>query len=133
MANGTVPYLCGGTFLCQVLRTKKPSATATEHTKGKKDGLTEPETFRRLISVYRLRDFPADTSPSSTMTTYTSDYKSCKKSLTTHTMFTDSDLQRKFDSDVRAGDSDALRMMWNFVNEFIDVEDKGEQLVRRLL
>lgn len=36
MANGTVPYLCGGTFLCQVLRAKKPSVTATEHTKGKK-------------------------------------------------------------------------------------------------
>lgn len=133
MANGRVPYLCGGTFLCQVLRAKKFSVTATEHTKGKKDSLSEPETFRRLISVFRLKDFPADTSSGSTMATYTSDYKSCKKSLTAHTMFTDSDQWHKFDSAVMKRDSVALGMMWDFVDEFIDVEGKGEQLVRCLL
>lgn len=129
MENGTVPYLCGGTFLCQVLRARKPTATAADHVNGNKESLSEQETFRRLISIYQLEDFLGGPS----LKTYTSDFKSCQKSLAQYTRFTDSDLQRKFDSDVRAGDSDALRMMWDFVNEFIDVEGKGEQIVRCLL
>lgn len=129
MANGTVPYLCGGTFFYQILRAKKPSATATEHTKGKKDSLSEPETLRRLISIYQLVDFL----DCSSLGPNTSSFKSCKDSLTSFAQFTDSDRQRKFDSAVKKKNSVALRMMWDFVNEFIDVEDKGEQLVRCLL
>lgn len=129
MANGTVPYLCGGTFLCQILRAEKPTATATEHTKGKKDSLSEPETFRRLISIYQLKDFIGG----STLGPYTTKYKSCQDSLPPFTQFTDNDLRRKFDFAVKKRNSAALRMMWDFVNEFIDVEGKGEQLVRCLL
>lgn len=129
MKNGAIPYLCGGTFLCQVLRARNDLATAAEHVKSKKENLSEQETFRRLISIYQLKDFYSDTS----LKTYTSVYKSCKKSLTAYAQFTDSDLRLAFDSAVRAKDSLALWMMGDFVGEFINVKDKGVQLVRCLL
>lgn len=129
MANGIIPYLCGGTFLCQVLRARKPTATAADHMNGNKESLSEQETFRRLISIYQLKDFV----DSSSLKPYTSRFKSCQDSLTSFTQFTDSDLRRTFDSDVKKSSSVALWMMSDFVAEFIDVEDKGEQLVRCLL
>ena len=129
MKNGAIPYLCGGTFLCQVLRARNDLATATDYMKSKKENLSEQETFRRLISIYQLKDFYSDTS----LKTYTSEYKSCKKSLTAYARFTDSDLRLAFDSAVRAKNSLALWMMGDFVGEFINVKDKGVQLVRCLL
>ena len=129
MANGIVPYLCGGTFLCQVLRAKKPSVTATEHTKGKKDSLSEPEAFRRLISIYQLDDFL----DCSSLGPNTSNFKSCKDSLIVFAKLKDKNQLHRFDSAVRKRDSVALGMMWEFVDKFIDVEGKGEQLVRCLL
>ncbi len=129
MANGAIPYLCGGTFLCQVLRARNDLATATAHTKRKKENLSEQETFRRLISIYQLKDFYGGTS----LKTYTSKYKSCQDSLIAYTQFAESDLRLAFNSAVRAKDSVALRMMSDFVSEFINVKDKGVQLVRCLL
>lgn len=129
MANKAIPYLCGGTFLCQVLRSRNNLTTATDHTMSQKENLSEQETFRRLISIYQLRDFHGGTS----LKTYTSRYKSCQDSLTAYAGFTDNDLRLMFDSAVKAKDSIALRMMTDFVSDFINVKDKGVQLVRCLL
>ena len=127
--NNTLSYLCGGTFLSQILRARNQLKTSTEHTKCQKENLSEHETFRRLISIYQLKDFYGGTS----LKTYTSQYKSCQKSLTAYTQFNDNDLCVAFDSSVKGHNLVALKMMSDFVGEFINVKDKGVQLVRCLL
>lgn len=126
-----IPYLCGGTFLTQILRVTERTTTSTDHMNGQKESLPEREVFRRLLSIYRLGEFPADAGGS--IKTYTSDFKSCRKSLPPFTGFADNDSRIKFDRDVRSGNSKALYMMANFVSECIDVPRNGEQLARCLL
>lgn len=128
MTNITIPYLCGGTFLVQILRARPRLATATEHTKCKKESLSEQETFRRLISIFQLSDFLGGTS----LKTYTSQFKSCTNSLEAYTQFSDYDLRRQFDKDIKSTNSKALQMTSEFVQEFID-SDKYIQLIRSLL
>lgn len=128
MANEKIPYLCGGTFLTQILRARKELTTSTEHTSGQKESLSEQETFRRLISIYHLSDFYGGTS----LKPYTSKYKSCTDSLVAYGQFSDNDLHRAFDEDIRNGNSIALHMMSEFVQEFI-APTLWLQLVRSLL
>lgn len=126
-----IPYLCGGTFLTQILRVTERTTTPTDRTNGQKEDLPEHELFRRLLSIFRLSDFPADTGGS--IKTYASQFKSCRKSLCSFTGFTDSDYRMKFDRDIGSKNSMALYMMSEFVRTFIDVSKNGEQLVRCLL
>ena len=128
MANTDNPYLCGGTFLAQILRARKSPELPVYYNKNKKESLSEQETFRRLISIYHIAEF----SSCSSLKTYTSQFKSCTNSLESFALFSDSDVKREFDSDVRSADSSALTMMSDFVQEFIDTE-KYIQLVRCLL
>ena len=128
MANTDNPYLCGGTFLAQILRARKSPELPACYNKNKKESLSEQETFRRLISIYHMAEF----SSCSSLKTYTSQFKSCTNSLESFALFSDSDVKREFDSDVRSADSSALTMMSDFVQEFIDTE-KYIQLVRCLL
>ena len=128
MANTDNPYLCGGTFLAQILRARKSSELSAYYNRNKKESLSEQETFRRLISIYHIAEF----SSCSSLKTYTSQFKSCTNSLESFALFSDSDVKREFDSDVRSADSSALTMMSDFVQEFIDTE-KYIQLVRCLL
>lgn len=128
MANKNIPYLCGGTFLTQILRARKALTTSTGHTNGQKESLSEQETFRRLISIYHLSDFYGGTS----LKPYTSKYKRCTDSLTAYGQFSDYDLQRAFDEDIKSDNSTALRMMAEFVQEFINPA-LWLQLVRCLL
>ena len=128
MANTDNPYLCGGTFLAQILRARKSPELPAYYNKNKKESLSEQETFRRLISIYHIAEF----SSCSSLKTYTSQFKSCTNSLESFALFSDSDVKREFDSDVRSADSSALTMMSDFVQEFIDTE-KYIQLVRCLL
>lgn len=129
MTNVTTPYLCGGTFLTQLLRARHNLTTAADHIHKQRENLSEQETFRKLISIYQLNDFWGGTS----LKTYTSKYKSCTDSLTAFAQFSDSDLRLAFDIDVRSESSTALKMMSDFVSEFINIKDKGVQLVRCLL
>lgn len=75
MKNTRIPFLCGGTFFVQVLRSRKSTKTHTELVKGQKEGLSEPELFRRLISIYQLTDF---CSAGTTLKTYASFFKQCQ-------------------------------------------------------
>jgi len=129
MTKEAIPYLCGGTFLCQVIRARKELKSSADHTKCQKESLSERNTFGRLISIYQLRDFIGGTS----LTTYTSRYKKCSESLLQFTQFSDNDLRMNFDKAVSSGDPKILKMVADFVAEFIDVEGKGKQLVRCLL
>lgn len=128
MASESIPYLCGGTFFTQLLRARPVLTTSTEHTKGYKESLSEQETFRRLISVYQMKDFMN----CSSLKTYTSQFKTCTNSLEAFTSFSDADMKWSFDKDVKSSDSSALILMSEFVQEFTD-PDKYIQLTRCLL
>ncbi len=126
-----IPYLCGGTFLTQILRVTERTTTSTDHTNGQKESLPEREVFRRLLSIYRLGEFPADAGGS--IKTYASQFKVCQNALASFTGFAGNDSRMKFDRDVRSERSKALYMMSNFVSECIGIPKNGEQLVRCLL
>lgn len=130
MANEAIPYLCGGTFLAQVLRARLPVTTATDHINSKKECLPEQEVFRRLISIYQLKDFCAYEGDS--LKTNTSNFKSCKETCEVFASFFDNDIKRAFDEDVHKPNSTALAMMSDFVRDCMDSK-KHVQLVRCLL
>ena len=76
MTKDAIPYLCGGTFLTQVIRARTNRKTPTDYTGEQKESLTENETFRRLISIYRPEDFNPN---GDSLKTYTTGYKTCAK------------------------------------------------------
>lgn len=73
-------YLCGGTFLAQLLRFRRSKITPNEYVKGEKESLSEQEMFRRLISIFQLSEFVVYID-SDSLKTNTSSYKRCKKNL----------------------------------------------------
>ena len=129
MTKDAIPYICGGTFLAQVLRARANRKTHTDYTNGQKESLSESETFRRLISIYRLKDFEPG---GDSLKTYTTGYKNCTKEYLDYLQFLDNDLRRDFDEDVRSDHSLALHMMSEFVSELTD-DKKGKTLCRCLL
>ena len=105
MTKDAIPYICGGTFLAQVLRARANRKTPTDYTNGQKESLSESETFRRLISIFRLEDFDPG---GDSLKTYTTGYKNCTKEYLDYLQFLDNDLRRDFDEDVRSDHSLAL-------------------------
>ena len=129
MENTTIPFLCGGTFFTQVLRSRKRKKPPAELTKGQKESLSEPQLFRRIISIYHLTDFYSE---GSSLKTNASLFKQCKKDLSTFIEFNDYDKRRNFSEDIQKEDSKAFSAMVQFVHDFID-ESLYEQLTRNLL
>lgn len=129
MTKDAIPYLCGGTFLAQVIRARANRKTPTDYTNGQKESLTENETFRRLISIFRLEDFDPG---GDSLKTYTTGYKTCTKEYRDYLQFLDNDLRRDFDDDVKSDHSVALYMMSEFISDLTD-DKKGKALCRCLL
>ncbi len=129
MSKPAIPYLCGGTFLTQLIRANAQKRTNTDYTNGLKESLTENETFRRLISIFHLGNFHSN---GDSLKTYTSGYKRCTQNHATYPEFLDHDLRRNFDEDVKSDHSIALYMMSEFVSELTD-DKKGAILCRCLL
>ena len=107
--------LCGGVFLTVLLKSKVERIKGSD---GTKINLLEQEVFRRLVSIYQLSDFEPDDLVN--FKTYTSQYKTCKKDITFVIKATNSGYQNTFDDDVKSGQSQALQMMNEFVDECID-------------
>lgn len=129
MEKTTIPFLCGGTFFAQILRARRLRKSPAELAKGQKESLSEPELFRRLISIYHLNDFnPAGSS----LKTNASHFKQCQDNLISFIEFNDYDKRRNFKEDIQKEDSKAFSAMVQFVRDFID-ESAYEQLVRNLL
>ncbi|MEE5994293.1 MAG: hypothetical protein V3G42_13830 [Oscillospiraceae bacterium] len=140
MNHTTTPYLCGGTFMTQILRFVDEQFSPNEHLQEKKDIFPECEIFRRLISVFQLREFQKDSQksrkPKSTLRTYASEFKNCKNSLGTFTKLNDFDMRKEFDKNVRRLNGKALEMMNEFIQDALseaEDENKYKKLVRSLL
>ena len=124
MIEKNIPFLCGGTFLCQLLRARPSITTAEDHTKCKKEELSEQNMFNELVSIFQLSTFYGGAS----LKTYTSNYKKCKSSCSSFCGFSDSDLRYRFDEDIKKTNSTALIKTVEFVKKYI-IPDKYEQLV----
>lgn len=129
MENKTIPFLCGGTFFIQILRARRRRKSPAELAKGQKESLSEPELFRRLISIYQLTDFY---SAGSSLKTNASHFKQCQDNLIPFIEFNDYDKRRNFDEDIQKKDSKAFSAMIQFIRDFID-ESVYVQLTRNLL
>lgn len=129
MEKTTIPFLCGGTFFAQILRARRLRKSPAELAKGQKESLSEPELFRRLISIYQLTDFY---SAGSSLKTNASRFKQCQDNLILFIGFNDYDKQRDFNEDIQKDDSKAFSKMVELVHDFID-ESKYAQLTRNLL
>lgn len=129
MENKTIPFLCGGTFFIQILRARRRRKSPAELAKGQKESLSEPELFRRLISIYQLTDFY---SAGSSLKTNASHFKQCQDNLIPFIGFNDYDKCRNFDEDIHEKNSKSFSAMVQFVQDFIDESLYG-QLARDLL
>lgn len=127
--NEITPYLCGGTFLTQLIEAGRPKKTAREHASGQKESHREHDVFRWLISVYQREEY---TEAGNTLKTYASQYKKCKTSLSSFTRFGDQESVIEFDRDVKSDSSAALYMMSEFIKNVITPSNYA-RLARRLL
>lgn len=129
MAQSNIPFLCGGTFFAQLVKVKKRTTASSDYLNGQKESLSEPELFRRLISVYQLSDF---NSAGNTLKTYASDFKKCNKNHDSFIKFSDFDTRTKFRDDINKSNSQAREMTVKLILDFIP-EDNYIQLARCLL
>lgn len=134
MPDQRKPYLCGGVFLTQLMKARKPRAGVREHYAGDSDGLSDPETMLAFIKVMS----PDFTVPAGqTFKENTSSYKNCRKNSGTYLPFSANSAEvRTFDECVRGDYAIALTRMVSFTDDFLEVgtsAKKDEHLVKALV
>lgn len=132
LTRNVYPILCGGTFFTLLLEARKARTGKREQLRGKRDGLSEPETLIGLVRVM----YPEYKEPSgrSTFRTNTADYKACRNNGSNLPFFDQE--TRAFDNCVRSDYQTALARMCGFVDQFIEVGSsvkRDEELVKALL
>lgn len=132
MPNMTMPYLCFGTFMTQLLRFVNATTTANDRASGKSDAKSERLIYKGLITVYHMDKVFL---PESTLKTYASDVKACKKSRPEFADFTNFDLRRDFESDITSKAPSSLLWMQDFVANYLTVKKavQKERIVKIML
>ena len=129
MPTTIVPYLCGGTFFCLLLQSRKERSKARNSFNNETDGLSDVEIMKGLIQIVTSSDFdPYDPSFKKSV----SQYKSCQINGGTYIPFTDETIIANFDNDVKNKNSDTLKRMSEFVNKFIS-DNSATWLVSALI
>lgn len=96
MEKTTIPFLCGGTFFAQILRARRHRKSPAELAKGQKESLSEPELFRRLISIYHLNnDFKPEAAALRPMPAVLNNVKTILFSLLSLMIMTNAETLRK--------------------------------------
>lgn len=123
MPNVDVPRLCGGTFLTQLLRMKKPPTRANEYClRGVRD---EVNNQRMLEALIRFFDPDFMTTCDDTFKTDVSAYLSCSKDKGANLPFTKKyygDKMDAFNMAVMGKYSSVQKLMEDFVDRFIDLK-----------
>lgn len=115
-------------LLCEV--AKRPSGKARDSLAGKSDRLNNRELLKALIEVFAPGyPEPAD----STFPQNVSEYRACKLAQGTYLPFDQLDLVTAFDWQVREEYATPLGRMSEFIDRFIDVENRGTQLAGSLI
>ena len=129
MEQKNIPYLCGGTLLLLLERSKKGGISARERSQGINDSLSNPEMLKGLINVV-TGVWPQVYDES--FKKNTSQYRKCEINGNTYIPFNDKDTINIFDSCVKNTYSSVVCRMIGFTNRFIS-PNKADRLVRELV
>lgn len=129
----SVPYLCGGTFLIQLIRMKKPSThSKKDGLKGKKDLVNNQYLMEALIRFF-FPQFNLSSLSGSTFKSEVTRYLHCQVDKTANLCF-DQDMS-EFDRAVKTSFSAVLPAMEDLVEKFVYTGEgnRVEDVVKALL
>ena len=133
MTNSSYPVLCGGTFLTQILQSRKPTATRRQRTQGQTDIFREPDVLFGLVQIVN----PDYIRPAGdTFRTYTTNYKKCAEATPDDLKFDDETVISAFLTRLAADYLSELNKATMFVWQFIDVGTAAQKdvlLAKRLI
>jgi hypothetical protein len=131
--NPAHPVLCGGTFLTQLLQSRRPTASHRQRTQGKTDSFNESDVLFGLVQIVN----PGYLLPAGdTFVTYTSNYKKCAKNMPNDLKFENKQVLSAFLTRLDTDYPTELNKMTRFVRQFIDVGTATQMdvlLVKRLI
>lgn len=133
MTNSAHPILCGGTFLMQILESKRTTPTRRQRSQGTFDAFHEQDVLLGLIQIVK----PDYIKPAGdTFRTYTTHFKRCAENTPQDLQFADEEVVSAFLSRLESNYDSVLNDMTGFVSNFIDVgttSKKDKKLARRLI
>ena len=133
MTKNANQTLCGGTFLTQILLSRKPTTSRRQRTQGISDTFGEPDVLFGLIRLVQ----PDYIRPAGdTFRTYTSKYKKCDEYTPDALKFDNEVVISAFLSRLETDYSTELIKATEFTNQFIDIGSTAKNdvlLVKRLM
>ena len=133
MNNPTYPVLCGGTFLTQILLSRKPTASRRQRIKGCTDIFREPDVLFALVQIVNP-DYPRPAGD--TFKTYTTNYKKCAETTPADLKFENAQIISAFINRLATDYPSELNKATRFVWQFIDVGTAAQKdvlLAKRLI
>ena len=130
MTKSCQPYLSGGLFFNLILLALKEKISKKDRYKGKTDGLSDVNVMSALLDVIKPER------PEVHMLSYrgsVSKYKQCECNGSVYIEVDAQVVVDTFDSLVRNNYIEAVERMYTFVEKVIDINNKGEWLVKSLL
>jgi len=131
--NSAYPILCGGTFLTQILLSRKPTVARRQRTQGQTDIFREPDVLFDLVQIVN----PDYKRPAGdTFRTYTTNYKKCAKTTPEDLKFENAQVISAFLTRLATDYASELNKATKFVREFIDVGTAAQKdilLAKRLI
>ena len=133
MNKAAYPVLCGGTFLIQILESKRPTATRRQRTQSVSDAFHEQDVLLGLVQIVQ----PDYLKPAGeTFKTYTTYFKQYAGKTPLDLQFADEAVVSAFLLRLESDYAGVLNDMTRFVNNYIDVgttRQKDIKLARRLI
>ena len=127
------PVLCGGTFLTQILLSRKQTATRRQRTQGVTDIFREPDVLCELVKIVQ----PDYIRPAgATFKTYTTNYKKCANYTPDDLKFENESVMLAFLVRLETEYASELNKATAFTNQFIDISATTQNhvlLVKRLI
>lgn len=130
MPEAVSQRLTGGTFMVLLERAQPAGGSRRSSINGEPDRRNNRELLESLI---RLADPAYQQPPESTFKQNTSEYRACKCAHGTYLPFDQQEFVAGFDAAVSGDLQTTLERTSDFVDQFVDVENKGERLVQRLI
>lgn len=133
MTNYAYPVLCGGTFLTQILQSRKPTASHRQRTQGVTDSFLELDVLFELVKLVQ----PDYIKPAGgTFNTYTTNYKKCADHTPDDLKFENDTVVTAFLVRLEKEYVAELNKATAFANQFIDISTTTQNhvlLVKRLI
>lgn len=133
MTNTAYPILCGGTFLTQILQSRKPTASRRQRTQGTTEIFREPDVLFGLMKLVQ----PDYIKPAGeTFRTYTTNYKKCAEYTPDDLKFENEIVITAFLERLETDYTAELDKATTFCNQFIDIGTTAQNdvlLIKRLI